>query len=63
MPAAIRRAGWDRQQRFHQRPQLIRHEVINEGRHDARSCQTFPKERNDVLGRGAVGYTALGRRW
>jgi hypothetical protein len=42
MPAAIRRAGRDRQQRFHQRPQLVRHEVLDESCHGVRSCQTSP---------------------
>jgi hypothetical protein len=33
MLAAVGRTRWGRQQGLHQRPQLIRHEVINEGRH------------------------------
>jgi hypothetical protein len=45
MSAAIRRAGRGWQQRFYQRPQLIRHQVFDEGRHSAGSCQTSSKGR------------------
>jgi hypothetical protein len=43
VPAAVGRARWGRQQRFDQRPQLVRHEVVSKGRHDRGSCQTNPK--------------------
>jgi hypothetical protein len=48
MPAAIQRAGWSRQQRLDDRPQSVRHEIVNQGHHDAESCQITPKELNDV---------------
>jgi hypothetical protein len=37
------------QQRLHQRPQLVRHQVINKDSHGAGSCHTRTKERNAVL--------------
>jgi hypothetical protein len=43
VPAAVRWAWWGRQQGRDQRPQLVRHEVISQGCHGARSCQTVPK--------------------
>jgi hypothetical protein len=43
VPAAVGRAWWRWQQRLYQRPQLVRHEVVNEGRHGAGSSQTDPK--------------------
>jgi hypothetical protein len=46
--AAVGRARWGRQQGRDQRPQLVRYEVVNKGRHAAGSCQTDPKERNNV---------------
>jgi hypothetical protein len=33
VPAAVRGPRWGRQQGLHQRPQRIRHQVVNEGRH------------------------------
>jgi hypothetical protein len=49
VPTAVGRPRWGREQRRHQRPQLIRYEVVSKSRHGARSCQANPKERNDVL--------------
>jgi hypothetical protein len=33
--------GW--QQRLDDRPQLVRHEVVNKGRHGTGACHTQPK--------------------
>jgi hypothetical protein len=49
VPVAVRRAGRGWQQRFHQRPQLVRHEVVDESRYGVGSCHTRTKERNDLL--------------
>src|SRR4029453_9494365 len=38
--------------------QLVRHEVVNKGRHDAESCQATLKERNDVLMPYGVGQAS-----
>jgi hypothetical protein len=43
MPAAVGRARRGREQGLDDRPQLVRHEVINKGRHGLGSCQTNPK--------------------
>jgi hypothetical protein len=43
MSAAVGRARWGREQGRHQRPMLIRYEVIHKCRHGAGSCQTTPK--------------------
>src|SRR5829696_5249790 len=37
--------------RLDQRPQPIRHEPVDDGRHGAGCCQSSPKERDDVQGK------------
>jgi hypothetical protein len=49
VPAAVRRAGWGRQQGRHQRPQLVRDEVLSEVSSWRRIMPDQPRERNDVL--------------
>jgi len=41
--AAVGRAWWGGEQGLDQHPQLIRHQVVDEGCHDPASCQTNPK--------------------
>jgi hypothetical protein len=43
MSATVGRARWGRQQGRHQRPQLVRYEVVSKGCHGCGSCQTNPK--------------------
>jgi hypothetical protein len=51
VPAAVGRPGWWWQQRRHERPQLVRHEVVREGRHAPDPARPTPRERNDVYPR------------
>jgi hypothetical protein len=60
VPAAVGRARRGRQQRFHQRPQLVRHQVVNKGRHGLGSCQTYPKgAKRRLRGPAIPGTTAI----
>jgi organic hydroperoxide reductase OsmC/OhrA len=56
--AAVRWTGRGRQQRLHQRPQLVGHEVVNKSRHGARACHTVLKGAKLPL---SGGYTYKSR--
>jgi Cupin domain len=43
VPAAVGWARWGWQQRFHEPPQVVGDELVNEAGHSARSCHTPPK--------------------
>ena len=43
VPAAVGWAGRSGQQGLNRRPQLVRYEVVNEGRHGAGACHAQPK--------------------
>jgi hypothetical protein len=57
VPAAVGRARRGREQGRHQRPELVRYEVVSKGCHGAGSCQTNPKgtKRRLSAGRAASG--------